>query len=533
MAVQRSTTTDATRQPRVDVHGWWAFGALTLLSAPLTWVVLTGPVTLPPTTVVVVETASVVLLAGLVLGASVLARATGDVAAVRAAQVAGLLAGATLLGALLRGVAPDGFAAVALGAELAVLVLLVLTLRGRASLGPRPWRLPPAVVGVGVSVTVLVAVAQVGEPLLAGVTVLVTHAVIAAVATVAAVRAAAPDPPGVFSRDHLALLPWLTWPLAGLALYHAALAVGGRAVGPLLAAGVVARTAGATVGVVGVLRALVRTIERQQERTRVLQEDLDERARRHREDAEQLAHEAQNALTVLELASRTLIERHDQLNAAQRDQLATAFRNEVRRLGRLVRPDVIAETATGVAGIVEREVAVARTRGIEIRLDPLPEVDVAVPDEVLSDALANVLGNVGRHGVGVDGTARAYAHARVRGGALELTVDDDGPGLDVDDPEIVFARGWTRTGQPGHGLGLHIARQRLRDAGGELAAAASPSGGARLTLRLPLTVAADPAPAGQLSADRRRGSDQAGTDRPHRRSRLRQPPLHRPREVDA
>lgn len=69
-----------------------------------------------------------------------------------------------------------------------------------------------------------------------------------------------------------------------------------------------------------------------------------------------------------------------------------------------------------------------------------------------------------------------------------LTVDDDGPGIAEEDRPHVFERFWraqeSRT-MPGSGLGLAIVAQTADRHAGSVEALASPSGGARLVLRLP------------------------------------------------
>ena len=75
---------------------------------------------------------------------------------------------------------------------------------------------------------------------------------------------------------------------------------------------------------------------------------------------------------------------------------------------------------------------------------------------------------------------------RLVGGVL--TVDDDGRGIPEADRQHVFDRFWraqeSRT-MPGSGLGLAIVHQVADRHAGTVAASSSPSGGARLVLRLP------------------------------------------------
>ena len=69
-----------------------------------------------------------------------------------------------------------------------------------------------------------------------------------------------------------------------------------------------------------------------------------------------------------------------------------------------------------------------------------------------------------------------------------LTVDDQGPGIaDEDLPHVFdrFYRSQESRSMPGSGLGLAIVRQVAERHAGSVTAGRCPSGGARLTLRLP------------------------------------------------
>jgi two-component system OmpR family sensor kinase len=80
----------------------------------------------------------------------------------------------------------------------------------------------------------------------------------------------------------------------------------------------------------------------------------------------------------------------------------------------------------------------------------------------------------------------------VDGGEAVLTVEDDGPGLDVEDPDRVFER-FFRTdasrsrSSGGSGLGLSIVATVVAAHGGRVEADRSPLGGARFRVRLPVS----------------------------------------------
>jgi two-component system osmolarity sensor histidine kinase EnvZ len=97
----------------------------------------------------------------------------------------------------------------------------------------------------------------------------------------------------------------------------------------------------------------------------------------------------------------------------------------------------------------------------------------------------HLLSNALRHG------SRAQIHA-VRGRtSVEVVVDDNGPGIPPDRYEDVF-RAFYRLDESrnvdtgGVGLGLTIARDVARSHGGDVSLAASPIGGLRVIVRIPL-----------------------------------------------
>ncbi|MES1209408.1 MAG: HAMP domain-containing sensor histidine kinase [Pseudomonadota bacterium] len=119
----------------------------------------------------------------------------------------------------------------------------------------------------------------------------------------------------------------------------------------------------------------------------------------------------------------------------------------------------------------------------------------------------NLLENAQRHGQlapepGVATTTAAAGPVRVvisvDGASVRLAVEDQGPGVPVEDAERIFAPFFRRAGgagvdpAAGHGLGLALVRQVARYHGGEVAYRARAAGGSRFEVTLPLT----PAPAG-------------------------------------
>jgi signal transduction histidine kinase len=86
-----------------------------------------------------------------------------------------------------------------------------------------------------------------------------------------------------------------------------------------------------------------------------------------------------------------------------------------------------------------------------------------------------------------------------KGGAFELSVEDDGPGIPSQLRESVFDP-YVTTKTEGTGLGLAIAKKIVIEHGGTIAAGESPLGGARLCIRLPAPPKAAQRPRAEAAA---------------------------------
>ena len=84
------------------------------------------------------------------------------------------------------------------------------------------------------------------------------------------------------------------------------------------------------------------------------------------------------------------------------------------------------------------------------------------------------------------GRTRVALSAVADGSSVVISVDDDGPGIEVEKRDAVLQRG-VRADEaaPGSGLGLAIVRDLADVYGGAIALTDSPLGGTRAVLRLP------------------------------------------------
>jgi two-component system osmolarity sensor histidine kinase EnvZ len=139
---------------------------------------------------------------------------------------------------------------------------------------------------------------------------------------------------------------------------------------------------------------------------------------------------------------------------------------------------------TDLVALLEDVVATGRRDGAQITLSAPEALPVAMRRDALRRCILNLVGNAARYGGHVWVTLLPGRHA------VEIMVDDDGPGIPEPLREAVF-RPFFRletsrnrsTG--GVGLGLTIARDIMLSHGGNIALEVSPQGGLRARLHLP------------------------------------------------
>ena len=126
------------------------------------------------------------------------------------------------------------------------------------------------------------------------------------------------------------------------------------------------------------------------------------------------------------------------------------------------------------------ELVVAAGRaGRAVALDVEPELAVLLRPGAFRRAVTNLIDNAGRHARHV-----AIAGRRRDDRFVEVTVDDDGPGIAPERRAAAFKPFESGTGSTG--LGLTIARDIVRAHGGELMLEESPLGGLRARIQVPV-----------------------------------------------
>ena len=205
-----------------------------------------------------------------------------------------------------------------------------------------------------------------------------------------------------------------------------------------------------------------------------------------------IAHEVRNPLAVIRSAAQGLGETvsSDDAEAARACAFITA---EIDRLGSVVssllefaRPLHLEPRAVSVRDLFDRAALLAEgelaARGARLGRDELPDLPAVRADpDLLSQVLLGLLANAAE---AVPPGGDVTLAARARDGAVELVVEDSGPGIPPELRDRVFEPFFT-TRARGIGLGLAVARQVVEAHGGRIEAGERPGGGARLTVRLP------------------------------------------------
>ncbi|MGA7524159.1 MAG: sensor histidine kinase [Acidobacteriaceae bacterium] len=256
-----------------------------------------------------------------------------------------------------------------------------------------------------------------------------------------------------------------------------------------------------------------------------------------------IAHDARNLVTALGLCAELVSEpgvlapEHGHF-AGEIRSLAEASGRLVQRLAELAHPEMAVRVEEPAEAPVDDLAVAVRQLGnlLSAIAGPVVELQIAslpcpgllrLSEESLTRILVNLVRNAAdamptggririttqRSGgrsffwtvdheelLSEDEAARLWGELDAGGNEAEsapevvLTVEDDGPGIPAEFRERIFeagfstrqaGRAWPET--PHRGLGLSIVRNLVETAGGQVRAAAAPSGGTRIEIELPIT----------------------------------------------
>lgn len=141
--------------------------------------------------------------------------------------------------------------------------------------------------------------------------------------------------------------------------------------------------------------------------------------------------------------------------------------------------------STDLSAILSDVVGSARRNGAAVDLHTEGQIQVLLKPNAFKRCVTNLVENADRYADHVS------VRAGPRGQAIEITIDDDGPGIPEELREDAFKPFYrlenSRNPETGGvGLGLSIARDVIRGHGGDIVLGESPQGGLRARLTLPL-----------------------------------------------
>lgn len=202
---------------------------------------------------------------------------------------------------------------------------------------------------------------------------------------------------------------------------------------------------------------------------------------RAREQAGALAHSLKTPLAVIIQSA----EKSDNAEASEIRKQADAALTHVHHhlaMARSAAPLAL-QQATELRPVVDGIVRVlegrASDRGVRIVVHVGDGLALPVEEADLHDIVGNLVENAVRHAKSIVEVAAEIAH-----GKPQMTIQDDGPGLDDEAKEAVLHRGYsTSSGDAMGGLGLSITRDLIESYDGRFVLQDAPRGGLKITIQ--------------------------------------------------
>ena len=211
-----------------------------------------------------------------------------------------------------------------------------------------------------------------------------------------------------------------------------------------------------------------------------------------------VSHDLRTPLATIRAAAGSMLDESVAWTAQDQREAFQAIDAEAERMGRLVRnlldlsrieggalkPELEPTDLDDLVPQVARRAGAATTKHVLVELpDSLPPV---LADQLyLSQVLANLLENAIRHG----GEAIRVRASHRSDGSVEISVEDDGPGVPKAALPHLFEK-FYQAGPPGEGkrrgmgIGMTVVEGLTRAMGGEVSASRSELGGLRVDVRL-------------------------------------------------
>ena len=202
----------------------------------------------------------------------------------------------------------------------------------------------------------------------------------------------------------------------------------------------------------------------------------------------QITHEVRNPLNAMSLNAEML---SDEISSPDAKAMLDTIGGEIRRLERLterylhlsrkrVSERVLTDPHDLLRGLLKMDEGALSKSGLSVSIS----ADALTPVEFDVDAVTRAVRNLLRNAAEA-GASHMQIEMRTALKHLEVTLTDDGPGLDPEQTNQAFDPFYT-TKARGTGLGLAISRQELEEVGGALVHDATHTEGARFVLSIPI-----------------------------------------------
>jgi signal transduction histidine kinase len=180
--------------------------------------------------------------------------------------------------------------------------------------------------------------------------------------------------------------------------------------------------------------------------------------------------------------------------AHRTNEVFEGVRSLFRRVDEAPRPTDLNEIVLGVLSLVRGEL---QDHGVAQRIHLAPELPLVPGNRnQLHEVILNLVQNALEAMEGVQHRRVLRVTTELRGpGAILVTVQDSGPGIDADKLDKIFDAFFT-TKENGMGLGLAICRMIIERHRGRLTASSDGNTGAVFTIELPVTPSIEPATGG-------------------------------------
>lgn len=222
---------------------------------------------------------------------------------------------------------------------------------------------------------------------------------------------------------------------------------------------------------------------------------IDERAQELEAFAYRVAHDLRNPLGTIALRLQAMRMAED-ADTIQLDKLARSVTRMDRliedllqfaRSGAAPEPGAHASLPDTVRGVLSDAMPQLESAHAELKLEPLPQVEVACTRGMLASMLGNLVNNAAKYVTGGTPPHKVTVRACIRGTRVRVEVCDNGPGIPPGSEQAVFEP-FRRLGnlrEPGLGIGLATVKRIAEAYHGRVGVTSIPGRGCTFWFELP------------------------------------------------